>query len=161
MNRFMMVLLAGVILSMIPGGARADDVQSDKNLQQYLKQLQVKLDHAAWRAGQAGTKSIDTAPQSLSQKLYWKGRKTGTVSLDEVRVFHSAVEQAQAGKNAAAITTLQRFQQKYPKSVLAPDAKETMARLQAIAPPAVGGTVVSSSSGTAVPISTAPAALSH
>ena len=46
------------------------------------------------------------------------------------------VEDARAGQTAEAVTSLQKFQEKYPKSVFGPDATETIALLKSANPPA-------------------------
>jgi TolA-binding protein len=112
-----------------------------KDTPHYLKELQVKLEHAAKRANQptaTGSNVIGvrgSKQEPLSKQLYWKGKAAPpAVTPDEVKVFRSAVEQAQAGRTDEAVTALNAFIQQYPNSSLLPDAKEALARLSQ-APP--------------------------
>lgn len=103
------------------------------NMQTYLDQLQVKLDHTARRTNQPGSGSSSVVglrgskQEPASKQLYWKG-KTGPapISLDEVKAFRSALEQVKAGQTSQAVASLESFGQKYPYSALKPDADETL-----------------------------------
>ncbi len=116
--------------------AGAEDKKPDAALAQYLEQLQTKLDHTARRVNQPGSEGSSVVglrgskQESASKQLYWKGKQgRESVTPEEIRAFRSAVEQARAGKNADAVTSLKAFQEKYPKSALLPDVQETLAHL--------------------------------
>lgn len=104
----------------------------------YLENLQTKLEHVARRANQptstgssvAGLRGSKQAP--MSQQLYWKGKVTESpVSIEEVKDFRGAVEEARAGKVDVAVQNLKAFLDKYPKSGLKPDVEETLKVLTA------------------------------
>ena len=120
----------------------AEDKKPEPTLAQYLEQLQTKLDHAARRANKLSAEGSSVVglrgsqQESTSKQLYWKGKKgKEAVAPDEVKAFRSAVEQARAGRNADAITSLKDFQEKYPKSALIPDVQETLTQLSAALKP--------------------------
>jgi TolA-binding protein len=138
-----MWLLAGLLAPLgaeqkaaAPAAAPAQDMQA------YLDELQVKLEHTARRANQptaSGSSVVGlrgTKQESLSKQLYWKG-KTGSarVNPEEVKLFRTAVEEARAGQTTQAAATLKDFQQKFPKSPLLPDAEEMQRRLSAAPAP--------------------------
>jgi TolA-binding protein len=146
MKRFVKAAIAAcslaVLVAGIGGSGRAEDKKPDESLALYLQQLQVKLDHAAQRANQptaAGSNVVGlrgTKQESASKQLYWKGKRgKSPVSVDEVKAFRTALDQAGAGKNAEAVASLKTFQEKYPHSALLPDVIETQNRLGAPANP--------------------------
>lgn len=134
MKRFALVLtglFAAVSLGWTDGPASA--LAPTKDLASYLAQIQVKLEHTAQRANQptSGGSSVvglrGSKQEPVSKQLYWKG-KTGSVVVtpDEVKMFRSAIEQAQSGQKDAAMATLKSFVEKYPKSGLVGDAQDTL-----------------------------------
>jgi|GEM_PF-2276542 len=131
-----MKLIDALLLMMLPFNGFAMD-QTPTDLKAYLDQLQIKVDHAAQRSNQpasggASVVGLRGAPQtSAAAPLYWKGKeKPMKVSADELKVFRSALVQAQAGQKKEAAASLQSFQSTYPHSALAPDVDETLKRLQ-------------------------------
>jgi len=135
----MFLILAG--LTMLVSAGWADDAKPAQDLNAYLEQLQVKLEHTAQRANQpnAGGSNVvglrGSKQEPVSKQLYWKG-KTGVapVTPDEVKMFRTAIEQAQAGQKDVAVVTLKSFVEKYPKSGLVGDAQDTL-KMLAAAPP--------------------------
>lgn len=132
-------LIVAVLVGLASGFVRAQDAAQAGKAKQFLDQLQVKLDHSARRANQptaTGSSVVGvrgSKQEPLSKQLYWKGKKgPAAVTPDEVKAFRSAIEQAQAGKTSDAVASLKAFQEKYPKSVLVPDAKETIGVLEAM-----------------------------
>ena len=104
--------------------------------------LQVKLEHTAQRANQPGSSGSSVVglrgskQEPISKQLYWKGKTGATpVSPEEVKMFRTAIEQAQAGQKTEATVALKSFVDKYPKSGLKGDAEDTL-RLLAAAPAA-------------------------
>ncbi len=117
--------------------ARAEDARPAPQGAAYLEELQTKLDHIARRANQpsssgssvAGLRGSKQGP--VSKQLYWKGKETqAPVSIEEVKMFRMAVEEARAGKTAQASATLKAFLEKYPQSSLKPDVEETLKVIQ-------------------------------
>ena len=104
-----------------------------------MDQLQTKLDHTAQRANQPSSNGSNviglrgSKQEPLSKQLYWKG-KTGNqpVSLDEVKMFRTAIDAAQAGKKDEAATSLKSFVEKYPQSGLKGDAEDTLKMLASL-----------------------------
>jgi TolA-binding protein len=130
------IVSAAVLCIGLAGRVRADDKKADVSLAQYLEQLQTKLDHTARRVNQPNAEGSSVVglrgskQEAPSKQLYWKGKKgKEAVSPEEVKAFRAAVDQARAGKNADAITSLKTFQDTYPKSALLPDVNDTLARL--------------------------------
>jgi TolA-binding protein len=127
------------VLSLGPFGWSGEAMPA-QTLSSYLDQMQVKLDHAAQRANQPSSSGSSVVglrgskQEPISKQLYWKG-KTGPVPVtpEEVKMFRTAIEQAKAGQKDVAITTLKAFMDKYPKSGLIGDAKDTL-KLLASAP---------------------------
>lgn len=104
--------------------------------EQYLQEMQVKIDHTARRINQPNSEGSSVVglrgskQESASKQLYWKGKKGKVaVALEEVKAFREAIELARAGKEADATAKLKSFQEKYPKSPLLPDVQETLTRL--------------------------------
>jgi TolA-binding protein len=143
MNRWIVV---ACIAATLCAGTRGwtEDAKNKTDLGSYLQELQVKLDHAAQRANQpsAGGSSVvgvrGSQQEPLSKQLYWKGKKSrATVTPEEVKMMHDAVDQARAGQTKDAISSLKAFEEHYPNSALKPDAEETLRRLnEPAAPPA-------------------------
>ena len=135
MNRIKGSLVAIGLIALFSGSVRAEDAKPAVSLNDYLQQLQVKLDHTAQRAnkpssGSTSVAGLRGAPQAKSAPLYWKGKKgSEPVNVVEVKAYRDAVEQARAGKRPEAIALLNTFQEKYPKSPLMPDVQETLHRL--------------------------------
>jgi TolA-binding protein len=128
--------LAALLLT-APAG-RAEEAKTNPALVAYLENLQLKLDHAAQRANQptAGVSNVvgvrGSKAEPTSKQLYWKGKeKPKAVSVDEVRHFRLAVEQARAGQTTEALVALKEFGEKYPKSALTSDVDETVRLLSA------------------------------
>jgi TolA-binding protein len=112
-----------------------------QDLSAYLDQLQLKLDHTAQRANQpsSGGSSVvglrGSKQDPISKQLYWKGKSGPTpVTPEEVKMFRTAIEQAKGGQKDQAIATLKSFVEKYPKSGLIGDAKDTLNLLVAGTP---------------------------
>ena len=133
MKRFILMLAGFTMLTTL---SCAEDTKPAKDLNAYLDQLQVKLEHTAQRANQpnAGGSNVvglrGSKQEPISKQLYWKG-KTGVAAVtpDEIKMFRTAVEQAKAGQTDTAVTTLKSFLEKYPKSGLAGDAQDTLKML--------------------------------
>jgi TolA-binding protein len=139
MNIWRSILIIGAfsLVAVLPAPGFAEE-KAPQNLNQYLEDLQIQLDHAAQRANrptQEGTSVVGlrgSQAQPEGQRLYWKTTKGKTrVPLEEIKAYRDAVAKARAGNTADAITALKDFQTKYPKSGLTPDVKETIARLSA------------------------------
>lgn len=99
----------------------------------YLENLQTKLDHVARRANQPTSTGSSVAglrgskQEPMSKQLYWKGKMTDApVTIEEVKEFRGAVEEARTGKIDVAVKSLKAFLEKYPKSSLKPDVEETL-----------------------------------
>ena len=130
MKRVAMMLIS--VLTFISLG-QADEGKPVQDLSAYLDQLQVKLEHTAQRTNQPNSSGSSVVglrgskQEPISKQLYWKG-KTGAapVTPDEVKMFRTAIEQAKAGQKDQAVTTLNSFVEKYPKSGLVGDAKDTL-----------------------------------
>jgi TolA-binding protein len=140
--------MAAVMSLMVFGSlVLADDAKPAQDLSTYLSQLQVKLDHTAQRANQPSANGSSVVglrgskQEPLSKQLYWKG-KTGSapVTPDEVKMFRTAIDQAQAGQKDQAVSLLKSFVDKYPKSGLKGDADDTL-KLLASAPVAPAKTL--------------------
>lgn len=130
--------LAVVVFVFAATGAWAQDKSAVKDTKKYLEQLQLKLEHTARRANQptaTGSSVVGlrgTKQEPMSKQLYWKGKQgPAPVTPEEVRSFRSAIEQAQAGQIAEAISALKAFQEKYPNSSLAGEARESIDMLSA------------------------------
>jgi hypothetical protein len=130
MKRFYALLMTTLTLASL---ARAEDAKPAQDVAAYLNQLQVKLEHSAQRANQptsSGSSVIGlrgSKQEPVSKQLYWKGKTGPTpVTPDEVKMFRGAIEEAQAGKNDQAMSTLKSFVEKYPKSGLKSDAEDTL-----------------------------------
>jgi hypothetical protein len=111
-------------------------VAPTQDLSSYLDQLQLKLDHTAQRANQPSSSGSSVTglrgskQEPVSKQLYWKGKTGPTpVTVDEVKMFRTAVEEAKAGQKDQAVTTLNNFVAKYPKSGLFGDAQDTLKML--------------------------------
>jgi hypothetical protein len=135
---FALTLMTGSMLS-----AGAEDAKTDSDLNHYLEQLQIKLEHTAQRSNQPGTAGSSVVglrgskQEPLSHQLYWKGKKvSGPVSPDEVKLMRTALEQARTGHKTESVAMLQTFEQKYPKSALLPDVQQTLQKLNGPQPPA-------------------------
>jgi len=133
MKRAILILLGVLMSGQI---SLAEDPKTAPDLAAYLEQLQVKLDHAAQRANQPSSTGSSVVglrgskQEPVSKQLYWKGKPINApVSPDEVKMFRTAVEQAQAGKTAEATVTLKSFEEKYPQSGLKSDADDTLKML--------------------------------
>src|SRR5688572_9329447 len=120
-------ILAGS-LTLASSAARAEEVAAKAPASTYLETLQTKLDHVARRANQPTSSGSSVAglrgskQEPVSKQLYWKGKVAETpVSIEEVKMFRSAVEVARAGKRDEAITSLKEFIEKYPQSGLKAD----------------------------------------
>ena len=127
----------GVLLVTV-SGIRAEEPKPVLSVSDYLAQLQLKLDHTAQRVNQpttAGSSVVGlrgSKAEPLSKQLYWKGKeKRGSVSIEELRMFRTAVEQARAGQRMEAASALKSIQEKFPESVLRPDVDETLRVLSA------------------------------
>jgi hypothetical protein len=136
------LIMAAGILAFVPD-LHSDPAAPAVPLDKYLEQLQVKLEHTARRANQPQSHGSHVVglrgskQESASKQLYWKGKKTeAPVSVEEVKMFRGAVETARAGKTPEAIATLNSFQEKYPKSAMLPDVRETLHRLSSSTPAA-------------------------
>lgn len=141
------LVLMGVLASVSWG----QDVKSPQDTKKFLEQLQIKLEHTARRANQpnaSGSNVIGlrgTKQEPMSKQLYWKGKTGPTpVSTDEVKAFRMAIDQAQAGHAPEAIAALKAFQEKFPKSSLSEEAKETLELLQASSPAPSAAPIISS-----------------
>ncbi len=122
-----------VCLVMTTAFARAEEAKKDQTNAAYLQELQTKLDHVARRANQPTSTGSSVAglrgskQEPASKQLYWKGKTTDApVSIEEVKMFRTAVEEARVGKTDQATATLKSFLEKYPKSSLKPDVEETI-----------------------------------
>lgn len=94
-----------------------------------------------------------------AEKPYWKGGMTEKASKKleaEKDQFAAALELAIAGKNDEAYAALQKFLADNPSSVLVPDVKEALSRLNQPAQPAAVET--STATAPAAPAAEAPAA---
>jgi TolA-binding protein len=139
MKRTALMVVAVLTLgSMVWADGAAAPVQ---DLSAYLDQLQLKLDHTAQRANQPNSSGSSVVglrgskQEPVSKQLYWKGKSGPTpVTPEEVKMFRSAIEQAKAGQKDTAIATLKSFAEKYPKSGLLGDAKDTLNLLTAGTP---------------------------
>lgn len=127
-----LALLAGLFL--VAPRVHAEDSKAKV----YLENLQTKLDHIARRANQPTNQGSSVAglrgskQEPMSKQLYWKGKtREHAVTIDEVKLFRSAVEEARAGQVDSAKKTLQTFLEMYPKSSLKPDVEETLQVLAA------------------------------
>ena len=133
MKRSLLILVGVMTLSV---GGWSEDAKPAQDLSAYLDQLQTKLDHTAQRANQPSSNGSNVVglrgskQEPLSKQLYWKG-KTGetVVTPDEVKMFRTAIEQAQAGQKDQAVSTLKSFEDKYPQSGLKGDADDTLKML--------------------------------
>jgi hypothetical protein len=130
MKRFIVFIVA--LLACV-SFLRAEEPKPAADLAAYLAQLQVKLEHTAQRANQptsGGTSVVGlrgSKQEPLSKQLYWKGKAGNTpVTPEEIKLFRTAIEEAQAGNNDQATTTLKSLIEKYPKSGLKSDAEETL-----------------------------------
>lgn len=117
---------------------KVDDVQTSKkskareSFEMWLKEMKKRVARSQTRQNQLvavaavrGAETQDTPP------LYWKGKKAeGPVEAPELKDFEAALETSMAGDPAAAKEKLQAFILAYPKSSMAPDAKETLNRLE-------------------------------
>jgi TolA-binding protein len=140
MKSWLRKILAGLVIAQAFSAApvAAEEKVASESRAQYLQQMQTKLDHTARRANQPNSEGSSVVglrgskQESSSKQLYWKG-KTGKVAVspEEVKAFRAAVEQAQAGKDVEATAALKAFQEKYPKSALAPDVQETLIKISA------------------------------
>ncbi len=126
-------LALGIGLIALASHVRAEDAQPVKTPSTYLADLQTKLDHVARRANQPAATGSSVAglrgskQEPISKQLYWKGKTTeNPVSIEEVKLFRTGVEEARAGKMDVATSTLKSFLEKYPKSSLKPDVEETL-----------------------------------
>lgn len=140
MKRRLAALLALAIMTHpIPDlRAEAEAAKTDSDLTRYLEELQVKLEHTAQRSNQPTSSGSNVVglrgskQEPLSHQLYWKGKQgAGPVTPDEVKLLRAALEQARTGHKTEAVTMLQTFEQKYPKSALLPDARQTLQKLTA------------------------------
>jgi TolA-binding protein len=140
MKRTLVMLLGVLVFGPMGWGA---DAKPTPDLSNYLDQLQVKLEHTAQRANQPSASGSSVVglrgskQEPISKQLYWKG-KTGSapVTPEEVKIFRTAIEEAKAGKNDVAVTTLKSFVEKYPKSGLKGDAEDTLKLLASASTPA-------------------------
>jgi TolA-binding protein len=138
MKRGALLLISVMAFGILGWTAEPAPVQS---LSAYLDQLQVKLEHTAQRANQPSSSGSSVVglrgskQEPTSKQLYWKG-KTGTapVTPEEVKIFRTAIEQAKAGQNDQAVATLKAFVEKYPKSGLVADAKDTLKLIDSTTP---------------------------
>src|SRR5437899_3309832 len=133
MKRWSVMLLAGWIAGSLGTSVWSEEAKPATDTKQYLDQLQVKLDHTAQRVNQpnAGGSTVvglrGSKQEPVSKQLYWKGKKgPAPVTPEEVKAFRAAIEQAQNGHKPEAITALNSFSEKYPKSGLLPDVQETL-----------------------------------
>ena len=138
MKRVRVMLMSVVVFGSLGWGQDAKPAQS---LSAYLDQLQVKLEHTAQRANQpsAGGSSVvglrGSKQEPVSKQLYWKGKTISSpVTPEEVKIFRTAIEEAQAGQKDKAVTTLQGFVEKYPKSGLNGDVEDTLKLLASATP---------------------------
>ena len=129
MKKFLAIL---ALLTSCAAVVRADDAPPVKTLAEHLEELQIKLDHQARRVNQPTSTGSNVVglrgskQEPLSKQLYWKGKSTAAeISPEEVRLFRGAVEQARAGQTSEALTALRSFEEKFPKSALLPEVRET------------------------------------
>src|SRR5688572_10753931 len=104
-----------------------------QNLSSYLSQLQIKLEHTAKRANQPTSSGSNVVglrgskQDPASKQLYWKGKTAeATVTPEEVKIFRTAIEQAQAGQKDQATGTLKMFREKYLHSPLKGEVEDTL-----------------------------------
>lgn len=97
-----------------------------KEMKKRIQRSNTKANKLVAVAAVRGDETPDAPP------LYWKGKKAeGAVASGELVDFDAAVETALNGDPLAAKEKLQSFLLAYPKSSMAPDAKETLSRLEA------------------------------
>lgn len=77
----------------------------------------------------AGLRGEKQKKETTKSKLYWKG-KSGEIPQKELAAFEKATDLALAGKTQEAINAFDSFIKSFPKSPLAPDARETLSLLK-------------------------------
>lgn len=77
----------------------------------------------------AGLRGEKQKKETTKSKLYWKG-KSGEIPQKELAAFEKATDLALAGKTQEAINAFDAFVKTFPRSLLAPDARETLSLLK-------------------------------
>lgn len=96
----------------------------------WIKNTGSKLSSVSKKNKNTSVAGVKGAPEKATDELYWKGDKPD-VNEDEIDALESAIDRANKGDTAAAITELEAFIAKYPKSPLTPDAQEGIKMLKA------------------------------
>ena len=122
---FAFIVITGLCCAAVPA-----QEQKGPSLADWLKVVQKKIDKIATKKIaplSGGSEGIRGTKEEASVRLYWKGKRNDDpVSEEEMNDFKIAIGLVARGKQAAAITGLEKFLAQYPDSALIPDAKKTL-----------------------------------
>ncbi len=122
---FVFIVITGLCCTAVPA-----QEQKGPSLADWLKAVQKKIDKIVTKKIvplSGGSESIRGTKEEASVRLYWKGKRNDDpVSDEEMNDFKTAIGLVARGKQAAAITGLEKFLTQYPDSALIPDAKKTL-----------------------------------